>query len=218
MERKEFDHEWFISHEFLCVGDYGGAGSVGEANIRALETLEGAFVEHGAYYFRQLWLPDTEDNRSTLGGLDDYAAIDDEIVSEVEADWEKEAWESWLRSDLLRTLDVEVRDVADEMSDDLLWELYTESMSKTNNYPTAEYSGVHIPIDRIKETFGDLVREELLCRTWGEAVAADGPETGGTGILADWCEETGHHLAGVVRYLADQEREEEPASTPSLEG
>lgn len=219
MERKFFDDSecWMISHELLCVGDYGGAGSLGEANIRAMEDTEGAYTEYGSHNFRQLWLPDTKDNRETIDGLDDYPSVDDEKVSEVEGEWEKEAWDSWVRSDLLRTIDVEIRDVVEDFHDDLLWECYREAMEKTNTYPTPEYDGVHIRVKDIQEVFGRLLIEELLCRTWGESVAAGGPETGGTAILSDWCEETGHHLANVVRYLADQEREEVPSS-PSLEG
>lgn len=217
MERKEFDGEWFISHDALCVATYGGYGCVGEANIRTLENLEGAFTDDGAFDMKQLWLPDTPDNQNIIEGLDDYASIDDQVVAEVEGEWEREAWDSWVKSDLLRTLDVEVRDVVEDFHDDLLWEAYREAMEKTNTYPTPEHTGVHVDVRAIADVFGRLLVEELLCRVVDDAVKEGGPSEG-TGVIADWCEETGHHLAGVVRYLADRDREKEPNVSPSLEG
>ena len=75
-----------ITHSVLCVGDYGGTGTIEEANIRALQDREGAKIEYGHYHFRALWLPDNEDNREILRRLDNYPLIDDRIHSEVELD------------------------------------------------------------------------------------------------------------------------------------
>lgn len=221
MERKFFDEVGceLISHDMLCVGDYGGAGSIGEANIRALEGRADAYVEHGSHGSKQLWLSDTESNRVVIEGLDDYCSVDDNIVSEVELEWEQEAWDSFARSDLIHTLDSGVRNVAEDLADDVLFELYREAMEKENEYPTPEYSGVYIPIERIKDAFNELVSDHLLFLAQKDSTNSNGPnDKADLGILADWCEETGHHMAEVVRYLANQEREEEPTTSPSLEG
>jgi hypothetical protein len=206
-----------ISHDYLVVGDYGGASSVGEANIRTLEPLEGSHMEHGAYSSRQLWLPDTEDNRELIASFDNYPCLDDEVLCEVEAEWELEAWNSYVRSDLLRSLPLEVRHVADELEEDrkeILWELYLEAMEKTNSYPNAEDSGVHVPIDRIKDTFGQLVEDEIVfaaSKESGIPLAYEHDESTGytwqtpLGIIADWYEENGHQWAETIRYIADQQ-------------
>ena len=202
------DGRVFLSHDSLVVGDYGGAGSVGAGNLKALrESKEGAIevilerdLRVGIPYRStagdwiwndycpepdttmievlydysgcQAFILDTPDNREIIAALDDYPAINDETISEVEMTWESEAWDSWLRADLLCTLPDDygtdenpdqssLRDRANEIGDSDLFELYRQAMNETNTYPTPEYSGVHVDVDRIKDAFRDLVEEYL---------------------------------------------------------
>src|SRR5215203_1640249 len=110
MERKQFDHhisaapdgDWYVSCDALTVGDYGGYGTVGEANIRSLEKeQEDTLIRYGHYYSKQLWLADTPDNREIIRRLeDDYPLYDEEEHSRVEMEWEEEAWDNYGLADL----------------------------------------------------------------------------------------------------------------------
>lgn len=149
----------YISNDYLEVGDYGGAGIIGAANIRSLEGQDGAFKEQVGYGSETLWILDTPDNRELLEKLEsDYHLIDDEAVSNVEMEWEDEAWENWLRSDLIRSIaNEDVRDFAQDLPstvpEDTLWQLYRASMEETNTYPVPENNGVHVDVKRIAPTF-----------------------------------------------------------------
>src|SRR5258708_7338025 len=96
----EDDGTTYVSCSELEQGDYCGA-SWCEANVRALEGLEGAWVRHGAHHNRQLWLPDTEGNRETCRYLsEDYPIWDEEMDSRVRDEWEREAWDDYGLADL----------------------------------------------------------------------------------------------------------------------
>jgi hypothetical protein len=158
----------YISCGALCVGDYGGAGSVGEANIRSLEAeCDEAVIRHGYYSFRQLWLPATPHWQEVVEKLEEnYPLYDDESHSEVESEWEEEAWRDFGRKDLLRGLAKAMGDELEEiaegdLSEDDLWECYRGAMEETNNYPAYENSGTCLPIGRIQEAFNRLIVAKL---------------------------------------------------------
>lgn len=153
----------WVSCGSLTVGDYGGAGSVGEANIRCLKEREDCRIKFGAYYSRQAWLLDTEENRELVEGLvRDYPLIDEEEMSRVEMEWEEEAWTIWLQDDLNATLPDELGEViGDEIDSGEQWDLYRRAMDMTNTYPAPEYSNVHVDVDRIKDTYAQLVLARL---------------------------------------------------------
>lgn len=203
------DGSTWLSNGALTIGDYGGAGDVGLANLRVLkEEYAGRIEQYAAGEWRdaeedgyaldfvtrdyrlidvprnlcpgadvdavlvyydyggeQIFLRDSEAARETMRALDNYPCLDDEEVSRVEMEWEQEAWESWLRSDLVRTLDEEVQDKLDEYAPDeaeeILRESYHAAMEICNEYPTPEYSGVHVNVDRIAKTFGEQVLERI---------------------------------------------------------
>jgi len=81
-------------------------------------------------------------------------------------EWEQEAWECWLRDDLLRTLDDELRERAEHMDESVLRDAYATAMESTNTYPTAEYNGLHIDVDRIASAFADAVRRHRCDWQW----------------------------------------------------
>ena len=201
-EKHTADGRNWITDDALCIGDYGGAGSVGAANIKSLmETHSATFeqwsmstwdrgdtlqynretghsewtpvspaadttliITRGSYSSEQAWLLDTPDARETIDALADYPCIDDEAVSEIETEWETEAWASWLKSDLLRAIgriDTDLRDLVDDFDDTDLWTAYRAAMDDTNTYPEAEYSGVHVDVDRIADAFAQHVIDAI---------------------------------------------------------
>lgn len=187
----------FISPDACSFGDYGGAGSVGLSNIRAILADEragevantwlgsmeysdelaeavaaGAVVIHatGSYGSETVYIrADTELAEETVAALADYPSLDDEGSSSIELEWENEAWESWIRSDLERACwpDDEPAGYA-EMADADRFEAYRFAMELTNTYPEAEYSSVYVDIDRIAEAYADAVVRVLAGETVDE--------------------------------------------------
>jgi len=187
----------YISDCALTCGDYGGAGSVGVANIRALlayadendidvpdyhiatwvRLSEGRHYEdddlpesdmihiHSGYRGEQIVVrADHEELKEMVDSLENYPLIDDEMHSLVEMEWEQEAWDSWLKDDLLRSLSDDTQEAAECISDSGLFELYRQAMEDCNEYSIPEYSGSHIAVDRISKRFGELVVERGQAR------------------------------------------------------
>lgn len=169
------DGERWLTNDYLCYGDYGGAGSVGAGNVRWLQEVypDDVWVQHGHYSSVQAFLPDTAEYRELLAGLDDYPLFDDGSSSIVETEWESEAWTSWIRDDLWRAalkvngLDKIEGDTlaeahwTDALTEEQLWECYREAMESTNTYPETEYSGVYVDIGRIALAFARAVLARL---------------------------------------------------------
>ena len=128
-------------------------------------------VCRGLYSSESIYLLDSGKTGKLLDRLEDYPSLDDELVSAIEMEWEAEAWESWLRSDLsheaLKVVQAKCHPVRafhfeetlDHATDELLWECYRKAMEKKNEYPTPECSGVHIDVKRISETFALILWE-----------------------------------------------------------
>ena len=92
--------------------------------------------------------------------MERYPCFSDDIVSEIEMDWETEAWNDWLWRDLVRTLpDDGTQDEAESLGWAALWEAYRAAMDETNTCAEPELNGVHVDIDRIKEAFAGYVAE-----------------------------------------------------------
>lgn len=117
---------------------------------------------HGDYSSRQVWIrKDIDEIEKYTDRLKNYPCLDEEKMSEIELDWEVEAWNDWLKSDLIRSLPDEIEELIDDMNDDKLFSLYRQAMEECNEYPTAEYSGVYVDVNRISETFGKLIVEAV---------------------------------------------------------
>ena len=115
----DFERNW-ISHDLLIVGDYGGAGVVGAANIQFLKNhaekyitmaswkacfhnkhfsvvgdevdLSGVdlIIVEAGYNSEQAYVLVGSELAEEITGLDYYPAIDDEWVAEVEGYWRAE--------------------------------------------------------------------------------------------------------------------------------
>ena len=152
----------YVSSDFLSHGDYAGAGDIGRANIRVLEDNPDSILRHGGYGYEQLWLPDTPENRELIEGLEsDYPLLDDEVHSQIESELEDEAWENWLRRDLVRETPETIRDFAEDVDNDILYECYRQAMEKENEYPIFEGDGAYVRIEEIQDTFNELLIPHL---------------------------------------------------------
>jgi len=213
MEEFTLDGITFVNPDACTFGDYGGAGSVGRANIDIiLERIESEKMECKLISYGQLPQGDTtlekeksahnwegllgtggytlwEDNdilpdaflvscgygsetlylredkfEDEISALADYPCLDDEKVSEVEIQWEEEAFDSWAKDDLIRDLPDDLLGKLTRLKDagaQVIWECYRDAMDKCNEYPTPEYSSSHIPTDRIEDTFTALLTVRL---------------------------------------------------------
>ena len=197
-ETTKYGHKYVSPHS-LCYGDYGGAGSVGVANVRAIlgmeeladhvchmmcrawelldkwddEFTEKAYVDDfnctdppkvvhvtGAYGSNTLWLLECEETKDIIASLADYPVLDDDLHSQVEMEWEEEAWDSWVRSELYSGLPEELQEAVDEQkpSDGKLYEAYRLAMESTNTYPVHEYDGAYIDTKEIQGAYDDGVQ------------------------------------------------------------
>lgn len=188
----------FVSPDCCAFGDYGGSGSLGLANIRTIVEDEragevcdaffgsleydervieavkaGAVVIHatGGYSSECVYLrADSELANETLEALENYPALDDELMSQIELDWESEAWDSWLESDLRKAAfpdwyfgdDTEAAENAYEaLEDSAKFEAYRVAMESVNEYPVAEYSGVWVDVKRIAAVYAAEIAKLL---------------------------------------------------------
>tara|TARA_Y100000310_G_scaffold344999_1_gene461058 strand:- start:667 stop:1281 length:615 start_codon:yes stop_codon:yes gene_type:complete len=201
-ETTKYGHK-YISPHALVYGDYGGAGSVGVANVRAILEMEefqdsilrlgyrdwdnidkwsDDFTEQhivdefkedygppkvvhltGAYGSNTLWLLECEETEDIIASLADYPLIDEDLHSQVELEWEEEAWEHWTRSELYDGLPEELQEAIDDKipSDGKLYEAYRLAMESTNTYPVSEQAGVYIDTKAIQDEYENNVRRLL---------------------------------------------------------
>lgn len=181
----------FVSPSACAFGDYGGAGSVGLANIQTLvkeagdkavngymssywqtddsiveEVRAGAVLVHltGGYGSETVYIrADSELGEETIAALADYPCLDDELSSEIEMQWETEAWESWIKSDLERECwPDETPAEIEALTDSDLFECYRAAMEAENEYPEAEYSSVYVHIERIAATYKANVEAKAM--------------------------------------------------------
>lgn len=151
---------------------------------------------------RQGW----EWGKETTDALEDYPCIDDERVSEVETEWEQEAWKDWLRNDLSRHMGrdgySELELFFDGLDDDGAWTLYREAMEEANVYPEAEYNGVHVDVARVGPVLLKLVEQRYDDARKAEIAAALRTYHAGQGTLFD-----GEHLPdpeGIAEIVAEE--------------
>ena len=129
-----------------------------------------AILTYGSYDSQQIWVRKAIAFRLSSHGfrgdtwaerLENYPSLDDEGSLEIEMEWEMEAWECWLRSDLLSTLPDDdgtdelesTREAAEALPESDLFECYRAAMDETNTYPEAELSNVYVDVGRIALAF-----------------------------------------------------------------
>lgn len=176
---------------------HGYQDAVAESNREALAELEEQFPDHvdermGRYFF---WVDEPEPGvyelpdelAETVGALESYPVLNEERMSEIETDYEDEAWTGWAASDWRRELqDIDFEDEAlnevmeeifDHMTDAQLWEIYRKAAERANVYVEHTHEGPRFYFDDAAAKFeisdlpeGLLVKMDYLLedptRTW----------------------------------------------------
>lgn len=162
--RDGMGNEW-LTHDCLMFGDYGGAGDVGLANIQFIQdNLPESewFLWEGGFGSKTIYLKPGPDADKLLKRLDEYPAFDDGYVSEVESEWEKEAWDSWLQEALVRAAFPEAHlELLDWFSDEPLWPCYKQAMDDSEEYVVSETNGIYVDVRKIKDNFRERVLEVI---------------------------------------------------------
>jgi hypothetical protein len=170
----------------LSFGDYGGGGSAARANIDYVlkhysklfseGILVQRFESHGG---ELIMLAETEvsdeladafqDFVDTVNGLEDYPVIDEGRMSEVELQWEIEAWNGWAESDFIRAIlkrmntdGWNVSEMLDgfKYGEQFILELFETARERANVYWETEYSSSWIDVEAVaaKVTASDLLK------------------------------------------------------------
>ena len=163
IEAKEYTSaDFYFSHQEELIADGHLTLNAGYKNGEwkyEVEPFTGADVLiFSGGYGRSMWVRADCDLAEDVNALADYPCFDDELVSEVETEWESEAWDSWVMHDLTRNIDDDLAGKAERLADeDKLFPIYRQAMEDTNTYPVPEYSSTYIDVDAIQETFTELL-------------------------------------------------------------
>jgi len=154
-EKREWEVECMSYSTWNRIGGYyertGDGGEVFEGDDPPI------VVElYGSYGSRTLYLLECEQTADIIAALANYPLLDDDDHSQCEMEAEEEAWDSWLRSDLLATLDDDDHP-AHDMEDGDLFTAYRAAMESTNTYPVHEYDGCYVDVKRIADAFAEEV-------------------------------------------------------------
>jgi hypothetical protein len=157
--------DWILP-SLLSGSDYSG-GSVTVSNHRVFlerfENDEGGEPNPG---IRRVWggygtygvairLDSiTEEIQEVLDRLENYCVMDEDLMSEVERKAENEAWDSWVKGDLVSALDklgIEI-----DRDDERLPELFYEAMERENVYwENEEGNTAHVDVDRVAKSIAE---------------------------------------------------------------
>lgn len=183
--------QW-VSHDLLAVGDYGGAGSVGEANLRYLRcefdfesahlissfinvdgNLEACPPESAATRVLILYEsfgsvtaflhPEIADR--ILESLENYPVLDDQILTEVETEWEKKAFGD---GEEFEDFVSEARaTVARSLTPNTRWYVYLEAASELDIRPEFQYTSAYIREEKIARRYWQILAPLLIWRLAG---------------------------------------------------
>ena len=136
------DPDAFITSDLFRYTDYGGAHTVAKANIRYIEENYEDLIdeeliqiydtahngENLEFKFRAL---ENDELYEELLGLDGYAVLSDDTLSEVESEIEQECWDSYGRDEFRQAIDEKFEGEL-ELSDDELDTLAYEAAQYTS--------------------------------------------------------------------------------------
>jgi hypothetical protein len=120
---------------------------------------------HGGHGSEQAWIRSDIMESADYWHISDYPCFEDEYISQIESQWEDEAWESWVESDLKSTFSDEYQEHMESVDSgklsDVTYQAYRDAMESESQYPEPEYNGVHIPVDAIAESWRKYVQIAL---------------------------------------------------------
>ncbi len=150
-------------HEYSIFGDYGGYGSVGMSNHRILVDeyqhidLYGMYSQYAGCRIDSL-INDTDYKDQIFeiyNSLNNYPAIDDQDMSNLEYDLSKECFDNCYKDDLIKAIeskfDIDIDDY-DQIPDASLWYLLEILSERSNTYWENEYTSMYIDIDQCVES------------------------------------------------------------------
>jgi hypothetical protein len=164
---------WLGGPKFFSVGDYGGAGAVGKANIDwATDNLfpEDYFLWEGGYSSQVLYLKPSDETQDIVDRLEDYPVISDDHLNQVNREWEDADWESWIKDELIHKMKPEfvekVEEVFGDKYDQMLRWAYEDAKEASGQEWTSENNGGYICTAKIYASFlialeGYLEKEKL---------------------------------------------------------
>jgi hypothetical protein len=153
---------------FCSFGDFDNSCAVERSNHRVfLEIfgkLPGVYAVTGGYGSNGIVIDielnkDNQEIIDIIAALANYPAINDDDVSNLEMEMEKEAFDDTYKSELSEAIEVKIKELTGnedfELSDNVdLWKVYCELSEKTNSYCQIECGGnVYIDIDRLMTGF-----------------------------------------------------------------
>jgi hypothetical protein len=157
--------------KFFSVGDYGGCGSVGEANIRWVEQNlpeDAYFVWEGGYSSKTIWLVPSDEAEDICDRLEQYPLICEDLHQEVLQEWECADWDNWIKDSLFRKYEGEFPKIYppnnSETLDQCAWEAYHEAKEAANVEWVSEYNGGYVNCDAIFPEFNRILVEKLAER------------------------------------------------------
>ena len=148
---------------FLSGSDYSGS-LVEASNFRVFldshkdqlgVSMWELYGGHGTYAIAVDYTKITDEMVEQLNSLSDYPLLNEDDLSELEHERESEAWGNYLASDFKSALgkkfnSEEDERILDEMEDEKLYDLFRDTMEKTNTYYEHETGGsVYVDMDRV---------------------------------------------------------------------
>jgi len=145
----------FIVPGILSGSDYSGS-SVELSNYRTFleswRNVPGVVDLHGGHgtYAIAIRLDVCEAGiLQALEALDDYPVLDDDAMGEVEAEQDREAWESWARDDFKRELERRHGVDVSEVSDDDIARVFLAACEATGNYFECDGADRFIRVEQV---------------------------------------------------------------------
>lgn len=169
----------------LTFGPYGGGGSVACANLRWIErqrnisvmpsqrvSLCGERISFGhydddfsdydvvmvpgAFGGRTAFINMAGDLRENMDALSDYPVFNEELVSQVELEWEEQAWPDTLRFLMDGAPTDALHNYFSRRTDQfggMFFQAYRDAMDETNTYPEPDHDSVFIDTAKIADAF-----------------------------------------------------------------
>lgn len=156
------DGDYAIVNYTDC-GDYVGSGDIGAANFRYLRTTYAGFpwvrvyacYGYEAIAIRLRDLVECEEGESILDELkrlERYCLLDEGTQGEIVAEWQDDAWDTWVHSDAQRAIKKRFPDWEIDTIDRIDFEKWA---NECNEYWITEYNSAYIDVRKIVSKLTD---------------------------------------------------------------
>lgn len=133
-----YSYSDFNGKEYLTLPDPEKYGHIWEP----IDATEQIVKLYGGYGSTQLWIrADVEEEHGFIAALSSYPVLDDELLSQMEAEAEEEAWDSWVARDAYKTLPEWLQELADQVDDRGLRRTFLIAADEAGVYGEIEVGG-----------------------------------------------------------------------------